>query len=510
MSGATPRKAGKKTTTTSVGLSRKDGNGPAKKSTKVSKPGKQTKKKVKAKAKAKAKGKKKKKDPNRPKGPMTPFVIYSMQMRMILKKKHPTWDFGKLSVATGKNWSQLTDEDKIPFNKLATKDRSRFVREMKKYVPPAESSSSESSDDTSSDEESSEEDIEDENASSSEEEEQQEYVAVRRRGSKRSRAAMEDDGPRGPGPPYTRVEYYSNVTEEPEISPVLAQYVPNLSTSILHHILHHRLRAKGRLEAEARNKRSGRVGSSKKRNKKSSRPQRQRTLQWDAVERSASSVVDTMTNNLNVTPASMAPLPGFAKHVLLAQGRRALACYVSTLSVIPATPATLATLATLATPVSSGKDSVMWGNRNTLQVGHDALSVNEIEKMKDVLNDPINIGTCDMLSLPNFEELMNVPVQLMESCLMDDKELLGPSALDHQQMPISIKCIYVRLNKRGGSGSGSSSGSGSDSEREREGGGKTTEPPLYDYCLLHKTTPWLKFTSEVLALLWEVKYVARR
>jgi hypothetical protein len=386
-----------------------------------------------------------------PKRALTPYMVFANSQRDILKKLHPDWEFGDLSTATSKMWKTMNSADKEPYEKISDKDKLRYAREMKKYVPPPESSESEE-EESNSDRDSSDsdrtEDSEDEDASSSsEDEDEQEYTTVRRRGKKRSRSVLKEDG-LGPGPPYSRTEYYVDVHEEPRLSPTLAKYIPSLSSSNFQQILHHRRRLKT----------SSASGKSH---------------QWEALERSASLIDDTMTNNLDVSTASMAALPGFAKHVLLSQGRRALPSYVCISSSLPTRAR------------SDNEIGIEWHKEETLQVGYNALSMKEVSKMKTVLNEPVNVGTLDLLSLPNYDELMNVPIQLIENCLEADKKLLGSDAFDDTKIPVSLKCIYLRLSK-------------------------TKCGSKYDYCLLRKTTPWLSCSSEVLAILWEVQYVDRQ
>ena len=393
--------------------------------------------------KRKKKGKKKKtKDINAPKRPLTPYMFYAIQARVGLKKEHPSWDFGRLSVAVGKLWRSCTDQDKVKFEKMCVKDKARYAKEMQSYVPPPESSSSEESEESggSGADNMSDADNDDEDASSDEDED---FVAVRRKG-KRSRATMEDNV-LGPGPPYSRVEYYADINEAPRISSTLANYVPTLSTLTFPKIT----------ETNKKKKSNGN-------NLSNSNTQ---TL-WRAVETSAKAVSATMTNGMGIIPVAMAPLPGFAKHVLLTQGRRSLACYI-----------------TPRREASCGVELESMWNIDTLQTGYNSLSEREVKCMKSILEGPTNVGTCDLMSIPNYYELMSIPTQLMECRKAEKDQRMSQQTstkMDAGEIPVSVKCIYVRINTSG----------------------KTP----FEYCVLNQNTPWINFSSEVLAIIFEIEF----
>ena len=82
---------------------------------------KRTTKKSQSKRKGKGKKKKRKRDPNRPKKALTPFMVYSMNTRVKLKSDHPSWDFGRISAATGKGWRAMKEADKKEYIKAAIK-----------------------------------------------------------------------------------------------------------------------------------------------------------------------------------------------------------------------------------------------------------------------------------------------------------------------------------------------------------------------------------------------------
>ena len=413
----------------------------------------ESKKKRKKRKRKRKRKRKKKADPNRPKRPLTPFMLFSIQTRMAIKKEHPRWDFGKLSATVGKMWHKVEAVDRVQFEKLSNKDKVRYEREMQSYVPPPESSSSEEEEEEESDEPSAdsnedEDDQEDEDASSDEEE--KDLISVRRRG-KRSKTTVEEDA-MGPGPPYSRVEYCAVVNEEPHISLALAKYVPTLS-STLPSLRFGARPAKGKHQKPNAHK------------------------LWKAVEDSAGVLSATVVNGVGIIPASMSPLPGFAKHVLLTQCRRSLACFI-----------------TLQRQTGCEANLQSFWNTGNLQEGHTALSHHEVHCMKMVLEGPTNVGTCDLMSIPNYDELMSIPTQLME-CRRAERDRYAmsasaSSAMEAGKAPFSVKCIYVRSNASG-----------------RDPATAKSNAANYDYCLLSRNTPWLRFSSEVLAIIWEVKFL---
>eukprot|EP00270_Netrium_digitus_P012059 TRINITY_DN3888_c0_g1_i3.p1 TRINITY_DN3888_c0_g1~~TRINITY_DN3888_c0_g1_i3.p1 ORF type:complete len:112 (+),score=36.95 TRINITY_DN3888_c0_g1_i3:105-440(+) len=82
---------------------------------------------------AKEKGERKKKDPNAPKRPLAPFMFYCKEQREIVKADNPDVSFGDLGKMLGSNWSQLSEKEKKPYNKLAEDDKQRYKDEMEAY-----------------------------------------------------------------------------------------------------------------------------------------------------------------------------------------------------------------------------------------------------------------------------------------------------------------------------------------------------------------------------------------
>jgi len=79
------------------------------------------------------KKKKKIKDPNAPKRPTTAYFYFAAAKRPEIRA-----DLGALSVTEvatliGQKWRELTDDDKIPFEELAGKDKARYLKELAAY-----------------------------------------------------------------------------------------------------------------------------------------------------------------------------------------------------------------------------------------------------------------------------------------------------------------------------------------------------------------------------------------
>nr|NP_001071733.1 transcription factor protein [Ciona intestinalis]BAE06487.1 transcription factor protein [Ciona intestinalis] len=80
-----------------------------------------------------------KKDPNKPRGRMTGYAYFVQTCREEHKRKHPNEQvvFAEFSRKCAKRWKPMTDKEKKTFTDMAEKDRQRYEREMKDYVPAA-------------------------------------------------------------------------------------------------------------------------------------------------------------------------------------------------------------------------------------------------------------------------------------------------------------------------------------------------------------------------------------
>eukprot|EP00039_Didymoeca_costata_P001017 m.48850 g.48850 ORF g.48850 m.48850 type:complete len:1232 (-) comp10589_c0_seq1:188-3883(-) len=79
---------------------------------------------------------KKVKDPNRPKKWKSPFFVFLQERREeFTAKAEKVTDVAKLA---GEAWKTLSEEQREPYNKAAEKDKARYEKQMKTYVPPPE------------------------------------------------------------------------------------------------------------------------------------------------------------------------------------------------------------------------------------------------------------------------------------------------------------------------------------------------------------------------------------
>ena len=81
------------------------------------------------------KNKKKKKDPKAPKRGLSSFMFYSKERRAVLKLKQPDIAFGEVAKKIGAEWKKLNDSSKSEYQKLAAKDKQRYLKEMANYKP---------------------------------------------------------------------------------------------------------------------------------------------------------------------------------------------------------------------------------------------------------------------------------------------------------------------------------------------------------------------------------------
>jgi len=50
-------------------------------------------------------------------------MLFCMQIRPSLVEEHPSWGVPELGKALGARWKALTEEEKVPFNKLQVEDK---------------------------------------------------------------------------------------------------------------------------------------------------------------------------------------------------------------------------------------------------------------------------------------------------------------------------------------------------------------------------------------------------
>tara|TARA_Y100001958_G_C21197483_1_gene524619 strand:+ start:273 stop:776 length:504 start_codon:yes stop_codon:yes gene_type:complete len=73
------------------------------------------------------------KDKNAPKKNKSSYMFFTDDVRPKLKNKFPNDSMGELSKRLGKLWKDLKDKDKKKYEKLAIKDKERYLKQIKKY-----------------------------------------------------------------------------------------------------------------------------------------------------------------------------------------------------------------------------------------------------------------------------------------------------------------------------------------------------------------------------------------
>ena len=75
----------------------------------------------------------KKKDKNAPKGPLSSFMVYSIEARSVLHKENPTMTMIELSRVIGDNWKNKDPAQREDYELRAKADRDRYAAEMIEY-----------------------------------------------------------------------------------------------------------------------------------------------------------------------------------------------------------------------------------------------------------------------------------------------------------------------------------------------------------------------------------------
>lgn len=83
--------------------------------------------------KRKKKKAKKTKDPNKPKRNMSLYLLFSCANRADIKAKNPDATFGELTKIIAQEYKALSDKEKKKWEKKASKDKVRYLQEMKAY-----------------------------------------------------------------------------------------------------------------------------------------------------------------------------------------------------------------------------------------------------------------------------------------------------------------------------------------------------------------------------------------
>ena len=76
------------------------------------------------------------KPPYKPKRAMVAFMFYSIEQRPAVQKKNSSLGIAEISKILGKNWREMSDKAKAPYQEMAATDKARYEKEMKTFKPP--------------------------------------------------------------------------------------------------------------------------------------------------------------------------------------------------------------------------------------------------------------------------------------------------------------------------------------------------------------------------------------
>ncbi|XP_040282097.1 high mobility group protein B1 [Bufo bufo] len=77
--------------------------------------------------------KKKFKDPNAPKRPPSAFFLFCSEFRPKIKGEHPGLTIGDVAKKLGEMWNNTSSEDKVPYEKKASKLKEKYKKDMTSY-----------------------------------------------------------------------------------------------------------------------------------------------------------------------------------------------------------------------------------------------------------------------------------------------------------------------------------------------------------------------------------------
>ncbi|OEU20514.1 SSrecog-domain-containing protein, partial [Fragilariopsis cylindrus CCMP1102] len=81
--------------------------------------------------------KKAKKDPNKPKQALSAYMVYSNLNRERVKKENPSAKFGDMAKLIAADYKKLSGDELADVEKRVIKEKERYAREMKDYIPSA-------------------------------------------------------------------------------------------------------------------------------------------------------------------------------------------------------------------------------------------------------------------------------------------------------------------------------------------------------------------------------------
>lgn len=80
-----------------------------------------------------ARGSKKIKDPNKPKRALSAFFYYANDERPAVRARNKDFSVGEVAKELGRQWNELSETEKSPYEKQAEEDRARYDRDMQVY-----------------------------------------------------------------------------------------------------------------------------------------------------------------------------------------------------------------------------------------------------------------------------------------------------------------------------------------------------------------------------------------
>lgn len=73
------------------------------------------------------------KDPNKPKRALSAFFYYANEERPKVRSLNPDFSVGEVAKELGRQWNEMSETEKAPYEKQAEEDRARYDREMQLY-----------------------------------------------------------------------------------------------------------------------------------------------------------------------------------------------------------------------------------------------------------------------------------------------------------------------------------------------------------------------------------------
>src|SRR4051812_23352043 len=79
---------------------------------------------------------KKPKDPNKPKAPPGPFVMFSVKTRNEVVHDFPHYNYKQVAMELGGRWKALTEEKRSSYQIMFSEERKKYEEKLKNYIPP--------------------------------------------------------------------------------------------------------------------------------------------------------------------------------------------------------------------------------------------------------------------------------------------------------------------------------------------------------------------------------------